>query len=400
VHGQFEEQTPLLQGEGDLRLFGSDRIQPFYAVAVLEVDNAGNRVRLNAGEVHGIGVGTQFALYPNGTTDFTSTGDRIGLVEVSKVNEVDSWAQIVTQSGQGTLDAGAQALLLQNANLRTRRAVRVEIDDGARKEQVEKAIATWGMGFVAVATAEESDFQVAMIDGKEFQIGDATGAPIPHLRPAIGVNEADALQHLVQRLVHLAKYYNVRDLPPPDLNGTQKLQITLTSLAPAADTIQDAGGAPIYKPGEKIRLVVKNNLPRGEANDPARVLNITILDLGPDWSISQIFPSGAAAFESLDPQATFAFEFETYLPAGDVERTDTLKVFATQSTTNFRWLQLPALDQPLIEQPIQRSAISDPLEKLIASVTDAAATTRDIRFTSGPQSRNWTVAQVDLRVKA
>ena len=164
--------------------------------------------------------------------------------------------------------------------------------------------------------------------------------------------------------------------------------------------MKDAGGAPIFKPGEKIRVVVKNNQERGQENDPARVLNITILDLGPDWSVTQIFPAGAAAFESLDPQATFAFEFETYLSNGNVEGADTLNVFATQSTTNFRWLQLPALDQPPIEQPIKRSLIRDPLEQLTASLTDEAATTRAIRLTSGPQSRNWTVAQVDLRVKA
>lgn len=400
VHGQFEQQTPLLQGEGDIRVFGSDRIPPVYAVALLEVDSGGTRVRLNAGEVHGVTLATQFAIYPNGTTDFSAVDKRLAVVEVDQVDEVESWAKVTTQGAQGTLDAGAQAILLQSSSLRTRRTIQLAIDDASIKAQVECAIETWGLGFVAVATGEESDFLLSIGQQQEYIIGDATGAPLPNLRRAIAVKEQDAAKKLVQRLVHLAKYYNVRELPPPDLNGTEKLQITLTSLSGNGEAIQEAGGVPIFKPGDKVKLVVKNNQQPGEVNDPARVLNITILDLAPDWSVTQIFPSGAAAFESLDPQATFAFEFEAFLTNGHEEGTDTLKIFATRSTTNFRWLQLPALDQPPIEQPIKRSGIEDALEKLIASVTDEAATTRAVRLTSGPQSRNWTVAQVDLRVKA
>jgi hypothetical protein len=178
----------------------------------------------------------------------------------------------------------------------------------------------------------------------------------------------------------------------------QKLQVTLTSLS--ASTEAEAGGAPIYAPGEKVKMIVKNIQAPGAANDPALVLNITILDLAPDWSISQIFPAGAAASEGLDPGATFEFEFEAFLAEGRVEGVDTLKVFATQATTNFRWLQLPPLDQPAPATSIQRAAISDPLERLLASITGESLTTRDIRITSSPVSRGWTTAQVDLRVKA
>jgi hypothetical protein len=125
-----------------------------------------------------------------------------------------------------------------------------------------------------------------------------------------------------------------------------------------------------------------------------------VLDLAPDWSITQIFPAASAAFEPLDPQGTFEFEFEAFLPNSRSEGTDTFKVFATQSTTNFRWLQLPALDQPPIEDAAQRATISDPLEQLLASITGESMTTRDVRITSSPQTRGWTVAQTDLRVKA
>src|SRR5690606_2120813 len=98
VHGQFENQTPLLQGEGNLRIFGSERIPSFYAVPVLKIDRANNRLQLNAGSAHGVAVGTQFAIYPSGTVDFSQTTNSIAQVELTHVNDVDSWANITTQS--------------------------------------------------------------------------------------------------------------------------------------------------------------------------------------------------------------------------------------------------------------------------------------------------------------
>lgn len=397
VHGQFEQQTPMLQGEGDVAVFGSERIPPIYAVAVLQLDSAGNRVRLNAGDVHGVAVGTQFAVYPLGTVAFTTTANRIALLEVTHVNEADSWAKIVTQSSQGQIEEGAQAILLQSANVRLRRAVTVLIDDAATKQQVEAAITSQGSGFVEVASAGKSDFQVA-INGQQTEIWDAAGVPIPNLRPPISLSDANALERLVQRLVHLAKYYAVRDLAAPDMSGAQKLEVTLESLTGEAE--KEAGNAPIYRPGDKVKFAIKNTQTPGEANDPTLILNITVLDLAPDWSIKQIFPAEAAPFEPLDPGKSFEFEFEAFLADGRTQGVDTLKVFATRATTNFRWLELPALDLPQTKDAIQRAALSDPLESLLATITGERATTRDLRVTSSPQSRSWTTAQVDLRVQA
>lgn len=397
VHGQFEEQTPLLQGEGNLRVFGSERIPPFYAVPVLKVDSASNRLQLNAGAVHGVAVGTQFAIYPSGTVDFSQATNRIAQVEVTHANDVDSWATIDPQSVQGTVEEGAQALLLQSTNLQMRREVAIAIDDLDLKQQIEGVIAVEGKGFVAVAAGDKSDFQIAINQEKEYEIWDAAGTPLPNLRPTIGVNEPKALDRLVQRLVHLAKFYSVRDLTAPDSAGIQKLQVTLGTNS--GDSKDDTGGVPRYKPNDKVKLVIKNTQTPGAANDPALVLNISVLDLAPDWSISQIYPQGAL-FEPVDPGATIDLEFEAFLPDGYSESLDTLKVFATRSTTSFRWLELPALDQPQVRAAVHRSVITDPLEKLLAAITDEETTTRAIRLTGSSQAPSWTTAQVDLQVKA
>ena len=43
------------------------------------------------------------------------------------------------------------------------------------------------------------------------------------------------------------------------------------------------------------------------------------------------------------------------LPSGYRQGTDILKVFATREVTSYRWLELPALDQPPSPRPVQRS---------------------------------------------
>jgi len=396
VHGQFEQQTPMLQGEGNRAVFGSALIPPVYTVLVLQVDLAGRRVQLGAGEVHGLVPGVQFALYPAGVTDFSRPENRWALVEVRLVDAVDSWAEIIEQHGQGPLEAGAQAVLQQATNVRLQRGVGVAIEDPARRGQVENAIAAGGKGFIAVAqTGERVDFQVALSDNREtFELWDAAGVALPNLRPALAVADPGSAARVVARLIHLAKYRNVQDLAVADKAAPQKLRVELVGV-PA-----DAGEAPIFRPGDKVTLQITNLLSPNAADlsDPSRILNITVLDLASDWSIQQIYPSQAGAFEPVQPGASLPLELDAYLPDGYTESTDIVKVFATRATTQFRWLELPALDQPDTRSKT-RGLITDPLEQMLAQITGGQAPTRAIRVTNAPGDAGWAVGQVEVRVK-
>jgi hypothetical protein len=382
VHGQFKQQTPMLQGLGNRQIFGSGQIQPVYAVPVLRLDMSGRRVQLNAGEAHGLQAGMQFALYPADANDFTRLESRLALIEVVQVDAVTSWANVVEPESQASIKEGAQAVL-QAASVRMQRGVHLAISDSALRQQLETAIAHNGKGFVVVAAkGERVDFQVALSDNnEEFELWDAAGVPIPNLRPPIRSDDPNAAIHIAQRLVHLAKYRNVQDLEMPAAGVSPKLTVELVG-APSG-----SGEAPIFKPGHKITLRITNMQQPNpvDSNDPARILNITVLDLQPDWGITQIFPAGAGAFEPLNPGQTIPLEFETYLPEGYTESTDVVKVFATRATTQFRWLELPALDQPDTRPKAMRSLISDPLEQMLALITGDLA---------------WNVAQVELQVKA
>lgn len=158
----------------------------------------------------------------------------------------------------------------------------------------------------------------------------------------------------------------------------------------------------VIEPGEQVKVKITNTqAPNSrDANDPMRILNVSVLVLSSDWSVTQLYPV-AASFEPVDPGKSIDLEFEAYLPDGETESRDTFKVFATRGTTDFRWLELPALDQPPIQRSATRAVISDPLEQMLAGViSDEQRATRAVRLTkSSSPKRSWTTSKVEFRVR-
>ncbi|MBK6433776.1 hypothetical protein [Candidatus Amarolinea dominans] len=112
VHSQFAAQTPMLQGEGDVRVFGVERIPAQYAVPVLQINASGDVVQINAGEVQGIKPGARFAIFPLGSADLSDLTASIAQVEVTDVGDVDCFAKVVkatSTAGLGRRRAGGVA---------------------------------------------------------------------------------------------------------------------------------------------------------------------------------------------------------------------------------------------------------------------------------------------------
>ncbi len=146
-------------------------------------------------------------------------------------------------------------------------------------------------------------------------------------------------------------------------------------------------------------LRIKNNLKPGrEENDPSRILNITVLDMQPDWGISQVYPAGSGHFEPLDPGQEKVIPLHASLPEGSTEGTDVIKVFATIGTTNFRWLELPPLDRPIERSASTRGVPKDPLEEFLAAVSEDKPKNRNLDPAEYP-TKTWVTAQVEVQVK-
>lgn len=407
VRSWMVEQTPQLQGEGDNVVFGSERIQPHYAIAVMRVDEASNRIALNAGESHGLRPGDLFAVYPLGYADLDSEEGRLALAEVSEVvGDSDSWATITEQFSDEGIEQGAQAVPLGTTDHRLQRTVGLALEDASLRAALEASVRDNGAGFVRLAGEDDAvDLQVALSEkGECYEIWDRKGTAIPNLRPAIETTDANAAEGVTKRLVHLAKYLNVQALSSPDPATSRRLRVELIGPPRGGESGQTA----TYPPDTKVTLRVHNTLPpnRDDINDPTRILNVTVLDLRPDWGITQFYPAGAASSDIVQPGESKEFEIETYLPDGYDEATDVMKVFATQGTTSFRWLELPALDQPSRGAAAARRAPSDRLEQLMSAFTGDQAPSREemrtraVRLLSvSGAEKTWTVAQLEIHVR-
>jgi len=418
VHAQFEAQTPQLQGEGARAVFGSHEIQPVYAVPVIQVDDAGGRVRLNAGQAQFIRKGAQFIIYPRGTNDLSATETRLALAEVEQEpGATDAWASLTSRLRDAPVEQGAQAVLIDPCMVRLRRSVVLTtredlpqtIDQRTALARVREVMRQRGGGFAPLAGAgEAAAFQVAVNERSEFEIWDAAGAAFANLIPVLAIDDPTAPATLSQRLVHLAKYRNVQELDNHDLLSplAGQLMVELAGKAVAYDRADKAepqpfdapGSTPEVKPGEWIFVRIRNLLPRITNQPRANVLNITVLDLDSNWAITQIYPSRPGAlFVPLDPESEVVLPFQTSLLAGSDPTIDVIKVFGTAGTTNFRWLELPAIDCPVLGNSGARGSPASPLEALLAAIVVQDPHTRTLN-TASFASGEWITAQVEVRV--
>ena len=428
VHGQFPLQTPMLEGEGDREVFGTNRIQQVYTVSVVKVDiSDNNRILLNAGQTHGIKKGARFAIYPFGISDFSKIDMRLGLVEIDERGATNSWAKIIRNFGRNNIEEGCQAILITPTDISLKRKVRLVYND---RDAESSTLSTSNMKiaksqaldkirsfiieksknneiFLELAP-EESDtshFQVAVNENGEYVIWDPAGNNIPNLNPPLLINDGNSVSKVMQRLEHLTKYSNIQLIDNIDTTSDLYRKIAVELFKVPNDyepgdrpsdllPIESEGNMKIANVGQKLILRIKNM--------SEKVINTTLINLASDWSVSQVYPSSPGAnFVPIDPNQEEFFYLDVDLPAGYNEGKDILKVFATLDQASFRWLELPALDQPLLQTVTSNrgggSRPISPLEQLMAAITNDKPITRNLNPSATP-SKEWTTVQLEIKV--
>ena len=421
VHSRFREQTPMMEGDGARDVFGSERAAPYYAANVMSYDAAGNRVQLGAGQAHGLRRGARFRIYPSGTIDLLDTGKAIALAEISILEAADSWADIIERFSGSMIEQGAQAVLLEpnsidlvsRVYLHHRSDLGAGVEQGSAPKAVEEAVKEnrWlKLASTSMLASEDGklDFQVAVNENGGYEIWDPSGRKIKNLRPELRAGEAGSAAGVVRRLEHLTKFNAAKDLRNHDPTSPLARRLII-ELVGKEDSDYDPANEPHPKAfdnpmlpevnnGEWAFLRIKNGF---SEHQPDNVLNITVLDLQPDWGITQIYPSGAAEwFVPLDPGMEVLLPLSASLPEDYTEGTDTIKVFATlgSSTTSFQWLQLPRLDQPPRRATTRGQKPKDPLEAMMGAITSEQPIMRNLEPGRYP-SRVWTTAEIELRTK-
>ncbi len=439
IQSKFPQQLPMIMGESNRRVFGSDLWTIPYTILVQEVDLDNQVITLGAGQTQGLSKGARFAIYPQGTTDFTDLEQRVAIAEIFKKPEADkSKARILTPeeggiSVNGTIELGAPAVMV-SAPVELIQRVRLfdgkeagETDDhetltklnqlplnlvGRQTEALEKVRqALQDNGWVVEAQGDEAAMYQVAIDSKgNYEI--CRGMPIPNLRPLLSMDDPSAPQEVVKRLVHLTKYQAVQSLD----NASSKLSknLTVELLTEDGDPFPDPQN-PVVEDGDVVTLRLKNN-----GNQP---LKVAVLDLEPTWEISQI-PLGGfeSPFLQVPPGGKEEMQLQMGLPDDPAyrESVEILKVFAIQNgLADFRWLTLPALDKPPTARGIQlnealkgqaqatRSMGGDssinPLNDLLtmigADMENAPTSTRSATLVRNPKDE-WVTQQIQIVVES
>ena len=172
----------------------------------------------------------------------------------------------------------------------------VNITQKEALEQIKKNISTEGNGFLELA-AEDKDkahFQVAVNEKAEYEIWDPAGVAIPNLNPPLSLNDNNSARKVIQRLVHLTKYSNVKGIENLDPASplSRKVVAEIFKAPPGfepgdrptnLESVTSDGNVNVAKVGQKLILRIRNNTDK--------VLNLTVFDLQPDYGITQVYPT-------------------------------------------------------------------------------------------------------------
>lgn len=366
VHGAFPSQTPQLQGVGDRAVFGGARLTLPIGVNVLEAQ--GDRLRLNTGQATGAGSGAQYFVYRRGVTDFEQTDQRVAVVKLTEVHDAESWAEVVRRlDGEAAIEPGAQALLFDPGKGQ-QRAVRWARGGPAAAEVQDEtlagltaAIQRWEGRFIRLAAeGEAAAFQVGLSAAGAYELRDGGGRPLANMS-AVPLDDPDEVAY---RLDHLARYFDVLELGSPDALSRLAGKLEVKLLRTPEEPFAEPGGIPAVAEGQVYYLRIRNLFePMQDPPSDAdwyieelrrRTLNVTVLNLAPDWSIQRLIPADNQKQFELGPGENLLLDqgrgqralpaFNSNVPAGMREADDIFKVFATTETTNYDTLQLPPLE--------------------------------------------------------
>ncbi len=434
IHSQFPRQTPISMGEVNRIIFGDEFAETVYAVPVLKVEkDTGTgemQAKLGVGQVNGIAKGAEFAIYPRTITDLKNKDNRVALATIIQRGATESLGKLKPIGGKELkVEDGDQAVLVtpsinlvrkvslfaqqevteaelaefSKINELPRNKLLPEIfkqQDNAL-EAIKKALPENSNSWVELAEEKVTEddeegvaYQVAVNNKGEYEICDRTGHPYKNIAP-VKISDPDAAATVVKRLVHLTKYHATAELDNRDKSSPLADKVILEWLG--TSNIYEEGddippksqlkkfpepGNPTVKVGEYVFLSIHNS--------SSLDLNVAVLDLASDWSIHQIHPGLGQNFVTIA-----AGKKETVpIPATSVGE-DNVKAFATVDQANFRWLELPSLDEEIKPKGISRSG--NPLDAFLEAIDKEQPPTRKLGVAASP-SREWTTKQINLRV--
>jgi hypothetical protein len=405
IHDQFPDQTPMLIGDADRAILAGFSAAADPAIPVTAV--AGSTVTLGAGSAALVEVGTEYAIYPATATELSDPRGRTAAIRVTDVTASQATAEVIERFQSREVQAGDRAVPA-GVPLRLVRKVDVLLPNGKpptkgdmKLRAAAEALSRQSWVEPVRKPGEPADFVVTTDKkGLEFLICDASDVAL-EIRPSLAVSDDTAPKKIADRLVHLARFQAVQTLENPDPSSALREQIIVELLRTPVgfQRGQATDGFKPFPTGAVPRLKDKEWVVLSVTNNSGRPVNLTLLNLASDYSVSVIDLAGQRSFPLAASGPPFRLPLKTELPVGQKRSTDVIKVIATTDPPpSFELLELPPLDEPITRAGATRSSgPAGPLEALLAAAAADQPTTRAL-VTGAQPIAGWTVSQVKIEV--
>ncbi len=365
VNRAHPSQHPQLEGANmNHAVFGDAEslAEPFVLASP-----SGNEIVLAAGLVHGMTAGSIFDIYPPGTKTFAAPAKPLAQAEVKVVEDVTARAK--QPSGQPIPEASRAVERQHSFGAKKIRLLFIGPEGSKPLAAIKKTVA--GDILVAKENAKSpkySDIFAVAATGKDAQLvvqqqrleaggeslflsaGDATP-----LSPPVPVSDPKAAERILEQLVKWSQWFRVLDIENPQSGLQVQFQVSRAAL-PGARDVKLTGEVDLtVAEGAELKYTVKN-LSKTK-------VYFTILDLATDGSIGVVYPPEGEQ-QALEPGGTWQEQSGTSVPEGRTRVRDFLKLMATPTPVDFRFLRREGVkDLP--------QGIDDPLVRLLGAATFA-----------------------------
>jgi hypothetical protein len=320
VTAAFAGQQPQIEGaEQETALFGLKAVP---ADAYLAVQSTrGNKLTLGGGQVHGIGVGSKFGIFPPGTR--TARGATpLATAEVKSVALTTSEAELPASV---SLPGGARAF--PTTYMVPIHRTKVFVPKKPALAKIREAIKA-NPAVELFDQDKDYDLRVAEDTGRQALVLEAGNAgpitdPVPESAP-------DAAGTMAAKINAWAKWYNVRNLANP----VESLDVSFKQIR----SEQQGSTGKATSDGDHRRLVKDEEFYVRIENKEDQPLYFNILDLASTGQIALVPLSNAI----VKAHGKWEHRYKADLPKGlDYDR-DTLKLVVSTQPLDLKFVEQPA----------------------------------------------------------
>ncbi len=291
VNNRFQKQTPQLEGARNRRVFNVDDFTPMSYLLVKE--RRGNEVVLAGGMIHGVTVGSRWAVYPPGTKQ-AGDGEPLGELEIQSVTSTSTKALITTEREVNTIVPGTRAIDELHVDPEARMAVYLApAPKGYAPAVLQLRRCLEQSALLTTAKGKKNARVIISIDrthttaSSELQpawlVRDQSQAK---LMDEYDVGDSDSSLRIRENLETIWRYQKVLELRNEGSGLKGKIDFELRKKA-ADGTWQPISDDAVFSDGESIAFRVVNR-----AGIP---IHVSVLDLGLSKRVGLLHPTESAS---------------------------------------------------------------------------------------------------------